>query len=61
MVCEYICCVRDREERGLKYLSGSQSFPRYKVATKLNYSSNTIRRLNFKKLIKIEIESKNFH
>ena len=49
MVCEYICCVRDQEERGLKYLSGSQSFPRYKVATRLNYSSNTIRRLNFKK------------
>ena len=29
MVCEYICSVRDREVRGLKYLSGIQSFPSY--------------------------------
>ena len=26
VVCEYICSGRDREVRGLKYLSGSQSF-----------------------------------
>ena len=49
MVCEYTSSVLDREVRGLKYLSGSQSFPSYKVATRLNYSSDAIRRLNCKK------------
>ena len=49
MVCEYISSVLDREVHGLKYLSGSQSFPSYQVATKLNYSNDTIRHLNFKK------------
>ena len=29
VVCEYICFVRDREMRELKYLRGSQSFPSY--------------------------------
>ena len=43
MVCEYICFILDRELRGLKYLSGSQSFPSYYVATRLNYSSDTTR------------------
>ena len=46
---EYICSVHDQEVRELKYLSGSQSVPSYLVATRLNYSSDTIRRLNFKK------------
>ena len=49
MVCEYICSVHDQEMYGLKYPSGSQSFPSYKVATRLNYLSDTIGRLNFKK------------
>ena len=26
-ICEYICSFLDREVQGLKYLSGSQSFP----------------------------------
>ena len=29
VVCEYISSVLDREVRGLKYLSGSQSFPSF--------------------------------
>ena len=60
MVCEYISSVLDQEVRGLKYLIGSQSFPSYSVATKLNYSSDSIRRLNFTNKIKIKIESKKF-
>ena len=27
VVCEYICSALDREVYGLKYFSGSQSFP----------------------------------
>ena len=61
MVCEYICSVFDREVLGLKYLSESQSFTSYLVATRLNYSSDTICRLNFTNKIKIEIESKKFY
>ena len=49
MVCECICSVRDRGVRELKYLSGSQSFSSYLVATRFTYSSDTIRRLNFMK------------
>ena len=49
VVCEYISSVYDREVRRLKYLSGSQSFPSYQVAARLNYSRDTIRRLKFKK------------
>ena len=48
-VCDYICSVLDREVRELKYLSRSQFFPSYSVATRLNYSSDTASRLNFKK------------
>ena len=29
VVCEYTCSVLDLEVPGLKYLSGSQSFPSY--------------------------------
>ena len=49
VVCDYICSVLDRAVRGSKYFSGSQSFPSYQVAIRLNYSSDTIRRLNFNK------------
>ena len=29
VVCEYVCSILDREVGGLKYFSGSQSFPSY--------------------------------
>ena len=48
-ICQYIFSVLDRGMCGLKYLSRSQSFPSYQVATRLNYSSDTTSRLNFKK------------
>ena len=35
MVCEYISSVRDREVRGLKYRSGSQSFLAIKLESDL--------------------------
>ena len=56
--CEYICSVLDREVRCSKYRSRSQSSPSCLVAARLNYSSDTIIRLNFKKEIKVEIEPK---
>ena len=43
---------------GLKCISGSQSFSSYLVATKLNYSIDTASRFNFKRKIKVEIESR---
>ena len=49
VVYEYICSVLDQKVCELKYLSGSQSFPSHKVATRLNYSSDTASRLNFQR------------
>ena len=41
-----------------KYLSRSQSSPSCLVAARLNYSSDTISRLNFKNKIRVKIEQK---
>ena len=47
--CKYICSVLNREVRVLKYFGRSQSSPSCLVVVKINYSSDTISRLNFKK------------
>ena len=54
VVCEIYCSILDREVRGLKYLSGSQSFPSYLVATKLDYSIDTASRLNLRSKFKLK-------
>ena len=58
MVCEYICFVHDQEVCGSMYLSRSQSSPSYSVVARLNYSSDTISGLNFKKKNRVEIGTK---
>ena len=47
MFGKYICSDLDQEVCELKYLGRSQSFPRYQVAARLNYLSDTTSRLNF--------------
>ena len=50
MVCEYICSILDREVRGLKYLSGSESFPRSQVAESREFILEAFRLTLFKRI-----------
>ena len=56
VVCEYICCILDQKGHGSSILVEANLHLADKLQPDPNYLSDTISHLNFKKVIKIEIE-----